>query len=154
MRRERGRSPGWRGRTGHGWPARVDDATCSSFPFDPFHWRRGRRSVAAERSSELTLATPPPGPTETAPSPRPHDAGAVGTTATSGAPGAQRAPQEGGGSNQRAGSGRGAQRPSRHTHTEQELEVLAHQLYHRIGRHLRRELLVDRERVGFALDLP
>ena len=35
-----------------------------------------------------------------------------------------------------------------------ELEILAHQLYQRIGRHLRRELLVDRERAGFALDLP
>jgi hypothetical protein len=37
--------------------------------------------------------------------------------------------------------------------TEQELEALAGQLYARIGRRLRRELLVDRERAGLALDL-
>ena len=38
--------------------------------------------------------------------------------------------------------------------SEQELEDLAHELYGRIGRRLRRELLVDRERSGFVMDLP
>jgi hypothetical protein len=38
--------------------------------------------------------------------------------------------------------------------SEEELEDLAHQLYARIGRRLRRELLVDRERAGLALDMP
>jgi hypothetical protein len=40
-----------------------------------------------------------------------------------------------------------------HKHTEGELEDLAGQLYARIGRRLRRELLVDRERAGLALDV-
>jgi hypothetical protein len=38
--------------------------------------------------------------------------------------------------------------------SEQELEDLARQLYARIGRRLRRDLLVDRERAGVAMDLP
>jgi hypothetical protein len=39
------------------------------------------------------------------------------------------------------------------TYSEPELEDLAHKLYARIGRRLRRELLVDRERAGLAIDL-
>ena len=46
-----------------------------------------------------------------------------------------------------------AARDERNGHTEQELDDLAHQLYSRIGSRLRRELLVDRERAGFAIDL-
>jgi hypothetical protein len=38
-------------------------------------------------------------------------------------------------------------------YSEPELEDLAHQLYGRIGRMLRRELLVDRERAGLAMDI-
>jgi len=38
--------------------------------------------------------------------------------------------------------------------TETELEELAGQLYGRISRRLRRELLVDRERAGLMVDLP
>jgi hypothetical protein len=46
------------------------------------------------------------------------------------------------------------QQGARRGHSEQELEELAGQLYSRIGRRLRREILVDRERSGLALDLP
>lgn len=110
-------------------------------------------AVAAERAPDMTLALPqspgdgsrtsasaamgtsPDMPSRPAPQRAPNDATPRPTKATADAssPG------------QPAGG---------HAHTEQELEVLAHQLYHRIGRHLRRELLVDRERLGFALDLP
>jgi hypothetical protein len=37
--------------------------------------------------------------------------------------------------------------------SDRELEDLAQKLYARIGRQLRRELLVDRERAGMAVDL-
>jgi hypothetical protein len=50
--------------------------------------------------------------------------------------------------------GREVDQAGRPQHSEEELEDLAHQLYGRIGRRLRRELLVDRERIGLALDLP
>lgn len=43
--------------------------------------------------------------------------------------------------------------PGRMRKTDQELEDLAQQLYSRIGRRLRRELLVDRERAGRAVEV-
>jgi hypothetical protein len=43
--------------------------------------------------------------------------------------------------------------PAGRSYTEPELEDLAGRLYARIGRRLRRELLVDRERAGLAVDL-
>lgn len=110
-------------------------------------------AVAAERAPDLALATrstsrpgtdakPDAGTSMSLP------AASSGPTAPHALP--QRAPRGAGEAGvQRAGRG-----SKSHTHTEQELEVLAHQLYHRIGRHLRRELLVDRERAGLALDLP
>jgi hypothetical protein len=55
-----------------------------------------------------------------------------------------------------AGAAAGGGSPFAHASkpTERELEELARQLYARIGRRLRRELLVDRERAGMAMDLP
>jgi len=109
-------------------------------------------AVRAERSPDMPLAThQPSSPATTATSTTTAQA-MPDLPPASGAsqPKPQRAPADGGGSSA-MGAGKGG---SGHTHTEQELEVLAHQLYHRIGRHLRRELLVDRERLGFALDLP
>jgi hypothetical protein len=109
-------------------------------------------AVAAERAPDLTLA-----PRATS-QPREDHSQDAGTSISISAPASaghapqtqpQRAPNGGSGGAQ--GAGRGSKG---HAHTEQELEVLAHQLYHRIGRHLRRELLVDRERAGLALDLP
>jgi hypothetical protein len=110
-------------------------------------------AVAAERASDLTLA-----PRSTSQPREDNRRDAATSISVPAAPAAsvatpprpQRAPN--------GGSGGETERPGReskgHAHTEQELEVLAHQLYHRIGRHLRRELLVDRERSGLALDLP
>lgn len=43
--------------------------------------------------------------------------------------------------------------PEARTYSEPELEDLARQLHGRIGRMLRRELLVDRERAGLAMDI-
>jgi hypothetical protein len=114
-------------------------------------------AVAAERTPDLALATRSPsqpaavegpGPAPSPPAVGAADGAATRTSDGPSAPhgGPQRAPAGGG-----AGSGAGSRG---HTHSEQELEVLAHLLYQRIGRHLRRELLVDRERAGLALDLP
>jgi len=64
--------------------------------------------------------------------------------------GVQRAPAEGGGS-MAAPTAPSMDKPKP---SEEELEDLAHQLYARIGRRLRRELLVDRERAGIVLDMP
>lgn len=126
----------------------------SSLPLE--HTPHGRsleaEAVAAERSGSLPLA-----PTATASPSR-------GTTA---APSAQRAPavevtagdtttihlpapvqRAPGKASPPIGEGPAATRRS-----EQELEDLAGQLYARIGRRLRRELLVERERTGLALDV-
>ena len=125
---------------------------------DTAHGRRlEAEAVAAERSPEMTLAAAhaPDRPPATSAAAMSVDLGS--DVAAGPAPGTQRAPAERSGAKGRedapGGSG-GSGGKQAHTHSEQELEVLAHQLYHRIGRHLRRELLVDRERVGFALDLP
>jgi hypothetical protein len=112
-------------------------------------------AVAAERSGGLPLAPPSRSSTERgttapassdraqrAPDPGPADRDDVTTVTLAG--GTQRAPI------QRAPQASGADRG----HSEQELEELAGQLYARIGRRLRREILVDRERSGLALDLP
>jgi hypothetical protein len=114
-----------------------------------------KEAVAAEHAPDMTLATHANQPAgadarsagTTAPKQEPASAT---TSAIASAPGPQRAPESGGSAPRSKQSDRS---PTGHSHTEQELEVLAHQLYHRIGRHLRRELLVDRERAGFALDL-
>jgi hypothetical protein len=114
-------------------------------------------AVAAERAPDMTLAAPSSHATTHAGGA--HDASsssAPDAAETPGAagPGPQRAPDSSRQAPRREQSGRGSGgKGGSHGHTEQELEVLAHQLYHRIGRHLRRELLVDRERAGFALDL-
>jgi hypothetical protein len=140
----------------------------SSLP--PEHTSYGKsleaEAVAAERTPELVLASGRDREADSAAPPL--SAAPAAPSAPAGpAPGPQRAPAGqgqpalemgpvtllSGGDEGKAGA-TARQRKSGHTHTEQELEVLAHQLYHRIGRHLRRELLVDRERVGFALDLP
>ncbi len=119
----------------------------------------GRRleaeAVAAERSGMLPLAvTRPasagpvadPGRASTGPQRAPesptHDG--HGTTTIHVAAGTQRAPMNGSAPSKDSG---------RTSRTEQELEDLAHQLYARIGRRLRRELLVDRERAGLGIDL-
>ncbi len=111
-------------------------------------------AVAAERGADMPLAAPPALPQGKAATPPPAAAADLSTPApihaSSGGPAAsttgpaQRAPSNNGGED--AGNGR-------RTHSEQELEDLAGQLYARIGRQLRRELLVDRERAGFAMDL-
>ena len=119
---------------------------------------RGRslesEAVAAERAPDMTLAThanePAGADAHSAGNTAPKQVTASATSAMASAPGVQRAPESGGSAPRSKQSDRS---PTGHSHTEQELEVLAHQLYHRIGRHLRRELLVDRERAGFALDL-
>ncbi len=111
-------------------------------------------AVAAERSAHMPLAGPPAAPQQrsgsapakAAPDLSPaapvHAGSATGPAATGPA---QRAPANG----DEGADGGG----SRRAHSEQELEDLAKQLYGRIGRQLRRELLVDRERAGFAMDL-
>jgi hypothetical protein len=137
----------------------------SSLP--PEHSANGRtleaEAVAAERSPDLPLATAGHGTATAAATSGPSGTsadlmGSVSATESNGS-GPQRAPAQGGaarsaGASSRTQTGGASSGSSGHTHSEQELEVLAHQLYHRIGRHLRRELLVDRERIGFALDLP
>ena len=62
----------------------------------------------------------------------------------------QRAPATAG---TQSGAGDAVAAPGPRAYTEPELESLAQQLYARIGRRLRRELLVDRERAGVAMDL-
>lgn len=123
-------------------------------PEDTSHGKRlEAEAVAAERSPDLTLALPHSNESASSTA-SPSTAVGGASDATAGPPrGTQRAPTGDSGSKQRE-AGSGGSSGKGHTHSEQELEVLAHQLYHRIGRHLRRELLVDRERVGFALDLP
>jgi hypothetical protein len=113
-------------------------------------------AVAAERSPDMSLAKPSSG--GAAATATLSSTGAdVPSTAPTTQPAPQRAPADGSPAPRTQGSkagSSGASGSSGQAHSEQELEVLAHQLYQRIGRHLRRELLVDRERVGFALDLP
>ena len=123
-------------------------------------------AVGAERSTALPLAMPPHATSEPAaaapdatPSAQRAPVGAA-TVATATTPrddvatvnltqGTQRSPAKPRGERKNA---LGADAPR--VHSEQELEDLAHQLYSRIGRRLRRELLVDRERSGLAMDLP
>ncbi len=131
----------------------------SSLPAE--HTSRGRaleaEAVAAERAPEMTLVSPTPGASRPAADPVERAAAVpdpiLPESSTNGrGPGLATAPQRApaiGGEARRPTAPGGGQ-----GHSEQELEVLAHQLYQRIGRHLRRELLVDRERSGFALDLP
>ena len=108
-------------------------------------------AVAAERGADMPLvAAHAPGTQSPAGAGPAADLSAAPAHATSSSAGpsatgpAQRAPANGPG---------GEPDGARKTHTEQELEDLAGQLYARIGRQLRRELLVDRERAGFAMDL-
>jgi hypothetical protein len=113
-------------------------------------------AVAAEHASDMPLG---PSTTATHAKPAQEAPGAaadlsappVHATATPGSSAtrpAQRAPANAGaGANNNGGDG-----SSRRAHSEQELEDLANQLYSRIGRQLRRELLVDRERAGLAMD--
>jgi hypothetical protein len=116
-------------------------------------------AVAAERSGGLPLAPPSRASTDSgtaatgstnqaqrAPDAAPTDGDGVTTVTLPG--GTQRAPI------QRAPQSSGAGQQGGRGHSEQELEELAGQLYARIGRRLRREILVDRERSGVALDLP
>jgi len=116
-------------------------------------------AVSAEHSGGLPLASPTrvsterattgPGSTngaQRAPDTATTDGDGVTTVTLPG--GTQRAPI------QRAPQASGAGQQGGRGHSEQELEELAGQLYARIGRRLRREILVDRERSGLALDLP
>jgi hypothetical protein len=134
----------------------------SSLPLE--HTPRGQaleaEAVTAERSGGLPLAAPSRPPSE------------IGTAMAGSTGRSQRAPFEATSHDEGVAtidSSAGAQRAPVHSptqpsgqdqtgarrgHSEQELEDLAGQLYARIGRRLRREILVDRERSGFALDLP
>jgi hypothetical protein len=128
-------------------------------------------AVAAERSGQLPLAG-----SASRPAGEPSRSGPGSATPSATRP--QRADAEAhdhaalGADSVSAGSGvttielPGAQRASKtpvqpmatapqppRTYSEPELEDLAHKLYARIGRRLRRELLVDRERAGLAIDL-
>jgi hypothetical protein len=129
----------------------------SSLPAE--HTRHGQSleadAVAAERSGTLPLAVPPAASGDgaasagaqrapAAPSPERADETMTVHLATSSI---QRAPATDG--VQRAPMAQGG----RGDRTDQELEDLAAKLYSRIGRRLRTELLVDRERAGLALDV-
>jgi hypothetical protein len=120
-------------------------------------------AVAAERSGELPLAPVARGSKhedEEATSSPPTIAQRAPNLAATSAPGdhattvvlppaVQRAPASS------APKQTGKDEPAGRRHLgEQELEDLARQLSARIGRRLRRELLVDRERAGLILDLP
>jgi hypothetical protein len=67
---------------------------------------------------------------------------------------AQRSPASRGSMAATGGAASAAGAAGRAKPSERELEDLARQLYDRIGRRLRRDLLVDRERAGMAMDLP
>ena len=123
----------------------------SSLPSEqtPHGKRLEAEAVRAEKAPDMPLAqhqSSTPSPTTTMSLPTAPAMPDLSAGPSAARPKPQRAPADG-------ASGSSTTRAP-HTPTEQELEVLAHQLYHRIGRHLRRELLVDRERIGFALDLP
>jgi Domain of unknown function (DUF4157) len=120
-------------------------------------------AVAAERSASLPLALPPthrpdagdsqaglaqPGTTTSTATP-PVLPGSTGEPATPRRTAeVQRAPTAAG---EAAPPGPPVHESKR---TERELDDLARQLYARIGRRLRRDLLVDRERAGIAVDVP
>jgi hypothetical protein len=120
-------------------------------------------AVAAERRAQLPLAMPPDqsspdAPTATADatssaqrSPASGHSHASDETTTIMLPGAQRAPADSRTSDVSADSPGPRREPRKPT--ERELEELATQLYGRISRRLRRELLVDRERAGLMVDL-
>jgi hypothetical protein len=112
-------------------------------------------AVAAERTADLPLASPAPTRDATpAPAARP-DVVASNPDLSPGPANARHAHQGGASSHaQRSpASGSGGDGAGGRGHSEQELEDLARQLYSRIGRQLRRELLVDRERAGLAMEL-
>ncbi|MGI8928506.1 MAG: eCIS core domain-containing protein [Candidatus Limnocylindrales bacterium] len=123
-----------------------------------------RTAAAAEHHPELPLAQPPARPTQTEES-RPDDMAAaqrkpadgarasssVVETTTVNFPGVQRAREDKGAEKPRSS---GTATDSSGKKSETELEELAGQLYGRISRRLRRELLVDRERAGLMVDLP
>lgn len=67
---------------------------------------------------------------------------------------AQRSPASRGAMAATGGAASAAGAAGRAKPSERELEDLARQLYDRIGRRLRRDLLVERERSGMAMDLP
>lgn len=124
----------------------------------PEHTPAGRaleaEAVAAERSPDMTLAGPRGGSRATAEAAAPATPIAASTEPFDGpTPSGKTLPQRAPIAAPESRTGRGHASPGQ-GRSEQDLEVLAHQLYQRIGRHLRRELLVDRERSGFALDLP
>ena len=120
-----------------------------------------RNAAAAERHPELPLAQPARS-TQTEES-RPDDmvsaqrkpdgarASSMVETTTVNFPGVQRAREDKGAEKPRSS---GTATDSSGKKSETELEELAGQLYGRISRRLRRELLVDRERAGLMVDLP
>ncbi len=144
----------------------------SSLPDErsPHGQRLEAEAVAAERSGQLPLASSHTG----------HDHGEAAPTARAGAPATA---GSSGPRPQRAGVPGAAPQPEiapsgsttidfsaiqrapvapeppktsgteNRTYSEPELEDLARQLHGRIGRMLRRELLVDRERAGLAMDI-
>ena len=144
----------------------------SSLPDErsPHGQRLEAEAVAAERSGQLPLASGHAG----------HDHGEAAPTARAGAPTSS---GSAGPRPQRAGVSGAAAQPEiapsgsttidfsaiqrapvapeppktsgteNRTYSEPELEDLARQLHGRIGRMLRRELLVDRERAGLAMDI-
>lgn len=117
---------------------------------------------SAERASGLPLALPATAAHEPVAAPEPESVHGAQRAPLAGsampgdsvstvhlATGTQRAPARARDAQQPNG-----RKPEEHpARTEQELEDLAGQLYARIGRRLRRELFVDRERAGLALDL-
>jgi hypothetical protein len=121
-------------------------------------------AVQAERGSSLPLATSAKGVTDRAPgstpqpqraaeppAPPPAAASSSDTTTVHVASDVQRAPAgpvSGAKSSTPVPGASGRSKP-----TERELDDLARQLYARIGRRLQRDLLVDRERAGMAVDL-
>ena len=123
-----------------------------------------QKAAAAERHPDLPLAQPPARATEPTehkaedmaaaqrkPSDGPRSSSVVESTTINFPTRVQRAPDDKGSDraalNRDAANGNGKK-------SETELEELAGQLYTRISRRLRRELLVDRERAGLMVDLP
>jgi hypothetical protein len=110
----------------------------------PFAAERSRpRSAGSEPHSGSHAQRAPEAASQPAPTPASESATVRLATEV------QRAPAAAAAATARAGGPTGRPRP-----TERELEDLARQLYTRIGRRLRRDLLADRERAGMAMDLP
>ena len=124
-----------------------------------------RQAASAEHQGDLPLALPHPGQAASAAAPeksediataqRKPSGGSSGssfeTTTISFPSGVQRAKADGDRPAPSVGVAREA--PAEAKKSDSELEELASQLYARISRRLRRELLVDRERAGVMVDL-